>query len=74
MNAPVALVPLVVLLPLIGAGAALALGRRARAQRVLAVAALVGMLAVSIVMLVAADTGGPLVMEVGGWAMSGAHV
>ncbi|MAT18972.1 MAG: Na+/H+ antiporter subunit D [Leifsonia sp.] len=68
MNAPVALVPLVVLLPLIGAGAALALGRRARAQRVLAVAALVGMLAVSIVMLVAADTGGPLVMEVGGWA------
>ena len=63
-----ALVPLVVLIPLIGAASALALGRRARAQRIVTVAALASVLAVGAVMLYVVDTSGPLVMEVGGWA------
>ncbi len=63
-----ALVPLVVLAPLVGAAAALALGKRPRAQRIVTVVALTIMLAIGAVMLVVVDTQGALVMEVGGWA------
>ncbi len=63
-----ALVPLVVLVPLVGAAAALALGKRPRAQRIVTVVALTIMLAIGAVMLVVVDTQGALVMEVGGWA------
>jgi len=63
-----ALVPLVVIIPLLGAATALTLGRRPRAQRVVTVAALVAVLAVGAVMLYVVDTVGPLVMQVGGWA------
>ncbi|GAB3138177.1 Na+/H+ antiporter subunit D [Marisediminicola antarctica] len=62
-----ALVPLVVLLPLLGAAAALISGRRPGLQRVLTVIVLAAVLAVSIVLLVAVDAGGPLVVELGGW-------
>jgi multicomponent Na+:H+ antiporter subunit D len=62
------LVPLVVIVPLLGAASALALGRRPRAQRLVTIAALVVVLAVGAVMLYVVDTGGPLAMEVGGWA------
>ncbi|MCP1121735.1 cation:proton antiporter, partial [Robbsia andropogonis] len=61
------LVPLVVLIPLLGAAAALALGRRLRAQRIATVIALVLMTVVSVVLLVGVDTVGTLVVEVGGW-------
>lgn len=62
-----ALVPLVVLIPLLGAAGALILGRRARAQRAVTVAALTAVLGVSIALLVVVDAGGPLTMNVGGW-------
>jgi len=62
-----ALVPLVVLLPLLGAAAALIFGRRPGLQRLLTVIVLAAVLAVSIVLLVAVDAGGPLVVELGGW-------
>ena len=63
-----ALVPLVVMLPLLGSATALILGRRPRLQRLVTLVALVGVLAVSIVMLVVVDSTQPLIMEVGGWA------
>ena len=63
-----ALVPLVVLIPLVGAASALILGKRPRAQRVVTILALAAVLAVGAVLLVVVDTGGVLVMEVGGWA------
>ncbi|MDH6181607.1 multicomponent Na+:H+ antiporter subunit D [Microbacteriaceae bacterium SG_E_30_P1] len=63
-----ALVPLIVLVPLIGAGSALALGKRPRAQRLVAIVALSAMVAIGSVLLFVADTQGALVVEVGGWA------
>ena len=62
-----ALVPLVVLLPLLGAAAALIVGRRPKFQRVLTILVLAAVLAVSVVLLVAVDVAGPLVVELGGW-------
>ncbi len=62
-----ALVPLPVALPLVAAGLTLALWRHARAQRVIAATTLVVVLAVSVVLLVAAD-GGPVVVDIGEWA------
>lgn len=61
------LVPLPVLIPLCAAGLALALHRHPRAQRTISVVALSLMLAASLGLLVAADSG-PLVVDVGGWA------
>jgi multicomponent Na+:H+ antiporter subunit D len=61
------LVPLVVLLPLIGAASALILGRSRRLQHFTTFAVLSAVLVVSIVLLVVVDSSGPLVMEVGGW-------
>ncbi|WP_255491674.1 MULTISPECIES: Na+/H+ antiporter subunit D [unclassified Actinotalea] len=60
-------VPLPVVLPLFGAGLALALWRHGRAQGVISVIVLSLVLASSVVLLVAADQG-PLVLDVGGWA------
>lgn len=62
-----ALVPLVVLLPLLGAAVTLISGRRPRLQRALTVVVLAAVLAVSVVLLVAVDADGPLVVELGGW-------
>jgi multicomponent Na+:H+ antiporter subunit D len=61
------LVPMPVVLPLFGAGLALALHRNARMQRAISVVALSLVLAASATMLVLADRG-PLVIDVGGWA------
>lgn len=63
-----ALVPLVVLIPLLGAATALTLGRRPRAQRIVTVLSLTVVLAIGAVLVWAVDTQGALVMEVGGWA------
>jgi multicomponent Na+:H+ antiporter subunit D len=62
-----ALVPLPVLVPLVGAGVALALTRYPRVQRVVSLAALTLVLAISVVLLVGVNDG-PLVLDVGGWA------
>jgi len=61
------LVPLVVMLPLLGAASTLILGRRPRAQRIVAVATLAVVLAIGIVMLIVVDDSAPLALEVGGW-------
>ena len=62
-----ALVPLVVLVPLLGAALTLVVGRRPRPQRVIAIGALVIELIIGIVLLIHVDQVAPLVMEVGGW-------
>lgn len=62
-----ALVPLVVLVPLLGAALTLVLGRRARPQRIVAAASLVVVLAIGVALLIAVDTTGPLVVEAGNW-------
>ena len=61
-------VPLVVLIPLGCAALTLALPGRRRAQQAITVAALIAMLAVSLMLMWAVDSQGPLVMQVGGWA------
>lgn len=62
------LVPLVVLLPLLGAASALILGKHPKAQRGVAIVTLIAVLAVGIWMLAVVDAAEPLVMPVGGWA------
>src|SRR5262245_23514043 len=65
---PAALVPLVVLLPLLGAAVALMLGRRRRAQMVVSVAVLTAVGVVAGVLLATVDaTGEGVVVQVGGW-------
>jgi len=61
------LVPLPVVLPLTGAGLALALWRHARAQRLISLVALSLTLVASIALLVRADSA-PLIVDVGGWS------
>jgi multicomponent Na+:H+ antiporter subunit D len=62
-----ALVPLPVLLPLLGSGAALMLFRYPKAQRTLSVVVLSAIVVVSAVLLVLADQRGPQVVWLGGW-------
>ena len=62
------LVPLVVIVPLVGAATALILSKRPHLQRLVAIVALVTVLIIGVVLLYTVDTQGPLAMEVGGWA------
>jgi len=61
------LAPLPVIIPLLAAGLAVALGRRPNLQRLIARAALTASLAVAVVLIIAVDKA-PIVVEVGGWA------
>lgn len=61
------LVPLPMALPLLGAACSILLGRWRLGQRVLGISVLAITSAISIVMLVAVDRDGPLVMAAGGW-------
>src|SRR3954462_12389838 len=61
------LVPLVVLLPLLGAASALILGRHRRAQMAVSLAALGAVTLVAVALLIAVDTTGPAVVYIGGW-------
>ncbi len=67
MISPDALLPLPMLVPLVGAGLALALHRHPRAQRVISVCVLLVVVAVAAVLVVAADDG-PVVALIGGWS------
>ena len=60
------LIPLVVILPLLGAASALILSKRPRAQRLVTLVALTAVLVVGTVLLIDVQTSGPLAMEVGG--------
>jgi multicomponent Na+:H+ antiporter subunit D len=61
------LLPLPVLLPLLGAGLALALNRRPVAQRVVAIVVLAGVTTVAGFLVALTDAHGPLVLWVGSW-------
>ena len=61
------LVPLPVLLPILGAGLALALNRRPRAQRVVSSVVMVAVVAVSGTLMYLTDRVGPIVLWVGDW-------
>lgn len=61
------LVPLPVILPLLGAGAALMLSGRPRAQRTVSFSVLTGVVAIAAVLLVRADHHGPQVAWLGAW-------
>ncbi|MGD8199354.1 Na+/H+ antiporter subunit D [Ornithinimicrobium sp. W1679] len=61
------MVPLLVVLPLIGAGITLAATGRTAVQRVVSMSVLTAMLVLAGWLLWAADTQGPQVMMVGGW-------
>jgi multicomponent Na+:H+ antiporter subunit D len=61
------LVPLPVLLPLIGAGLSILLGRSRAAQRAVSLTVLTATTGISIALLVAADRDGPLIQQSGGW-------
>ncbi|WP_240938012.1 Na+/H+ antiporter subunit D [Nocardioides sp. JQ2195] len=63
-----ALVPLPVVLPLLGAGAALMLSHRPRAQRLVTITILTAVVVIAAVLMVEADRNGPQVVWVGGWA------
>ncbi|EPR75876.1 Na(+) H(+) antiporter subunit D [Leifsonia rubra CMS 76R] len=62
------LVPLVVLIPLVGAALTLILGKRPQAQRIIAIGALAIVLAIGTALIFVVDAEGSLAMEVGGWA------
>ncbi|WP_037732298.1 Na+/H+ antiporter subunit D [Streptomyces megasporus] len=62
-----ALLPLPVVLPLFGAGLALAMGRSARAQRVVSLVVLGTTTLITAVLVAQVHTEGPLAMRVGGW-------
>ncbi|MBK0419237.1 Na+/H+ antiporter subunit D [Leucobacter sp. CSA1] len=62
------LVPLVVLVPLVGAALALVFPGQRRVQQTITVTALTVVVALGGVLMWAVDAGGTLVMEVGGWA------
>lgn len=63
-----ALLPLVVLVPLISAAVAMMLPKRRRAQQAITVSALVGIVILSVLMMFEVERNGVLTMEVGGWA------
>ncbi|MBO1902034.1 Na+/H+ antiporter subunit D [Leucobacter weissii] len=63
-----ALVPLVVLIPLLGAALAMALPGRRRAQQAITLSALTAILLLAVAFMWAVDVYGTLVMQVGGWA------
>ncbi len=62
-----ALVPLVVVLPLLGAAVALVAGHRRRIQAAISVTTLGLVLIVAVALLVVVDLGAPLAVSVGGW-------
>lgn len=61
------MVPLLVVLPLVGAGLTLAAAGRTWVQRAVSLSALGGMAVLGAILLWAADTQGPQVVLVGGW-------
>ncbi|WP_018158219.1 Na+/H+ antiporter subunit D [Demetria terragena] len=61
------LVPLPVLLPLIGAGIALATARSTFVQRIVSIAVLISNLTIAGLLLAAADSSGPQVVQAGNW-------
>lgn len=66
-----ALIPMPVMLPMLGAGLCLILGRSAVAQRVVSLVVLAAVVVISFVLLWQADAHGPQVVHIGGWGQLG---
>ena len=64
-----ALVPLLVTIPLLGAGANLVFGRHRRIQIAVSVATLTAVTAIAAALLIAVDGGSPIAVAVGGWPL-----
>ncbi|MWB98614.1 Na+/H+ antiporter subunit D [Agromyces seonyuensis] len=62
-----ALVPLVVLVPLLGAALALILGRHPRAQVAVSTATLFAVATIATLLLIEVDRNGPIAVHLGGW-------
>jgi multicomponent Na+:H+ antiporter subunit D len=62
-----ALLALPVVLPLMGAGASILVGRSRRAQRVVGISVLTAVLGISLAILVEVDGNGPVGSQAGGW-------
>ena len=61
------LLPLPVVLPLLGAGISILVGRSRRAQRVVAISVLTAVCAIAVAILVEVDRNGPVGSQAGGW-------
>ncbi|HSK60922.1 MAG TPA: Na+/H+ antiporter subunit D [Actinomycetospora sp.] len=61
------IIPLPVLLPLLGAGATLVLGRRPTLQRAVSVTVLAAVVVIAALLLTAAVQAGPIVVTIGSW-------
>lgn len=62
------LLPLPVVLPLLGAGVSILVGRSRRAQRVVAIGVLITVCVVAVAILVEVDRNGPVGSQAGGWS------
>lgn len=62
-----ALVPALVVVPILGAGLTVLMGRRLFAQRLITLTGVGFVLTAAVALLVAADTGSPAVVQLGGW-------
>ena len=63
-----ALLTLPILLPLVGAGCSMIVGRSRALQRIVSLTVLTAVAAVSITLLVVVDRDGPIAVQAGGWA------
>lgn len=70
MSAASVLAPLPVVVPLLGAATTLVLGARPRAQRVVSIGVLAGLVGVALALLLLVDADGTTVVQVGGWLPS----
>lgn len=61
------LVPLPIVLPLLGAGVTILVGRSRRAQRIVSVAVLSALVANAVALVILVDRDGPIVARAGGW-------
>ncbi len=64
-----ALLALPILLPLVGAGCSMIVGRSRAAQRAVSLTVLTAVVGVAVTLLVAVDRDGPVAVQAGGWAV-----
>jgi len=65
------LLPSAVAVPLLGAGLTILIGRRLLAQRIVTTAAVGFVLVAAVILMLEADTGSPVVAQIGGWPAPG---
>jgi len=65
------LLPSIIAVPLLGAGISILIGRRLLTQRIVAAVAVVFVLVAAVILMFEADTGSPVVAQMGGWPAPG---